>query len=168
MAAIELTVTILLSLHCVSGDPSPRPRVAAVPHQPLAVIVNKSNPTTNLSFDELRRIFLAEKAHWPNGRRITIVMRESGQLERNAVLRAIYRMTEEEFDRYFLQATFTGQALGAPKTVSTAASMRKFVFYVPGAIGYVRADELDDSIIPIRIDGLAPGDAGYRLKLQVR
>lgn len=167
MATSGIALTILLSLHWASLEPMAHfSDPGAV--QPLAIIVNKSNPTTDLSFDDLRRMFLAEQSNWPNGRRVTIVMRDRGQPERSAVLRTIYRMSEREFDRYFLQTTFTGQALGAPKTVSTAASMRKFVFYVPGAIGYVRASELDDSITAIRIDGLAPGDPGYRLKLHVR
>src|SRR5207253_8531806 len=40
--------------------------------QSLAIIVNQSNPVENLSFTELRRIFLGERSHWPNGRRITL------------------------------------------------------------------------------------------------
>ena len=40
-------------------------------HQP-------GNPVQNLDFAELRRIFLGERSHWPNGRRITLVTMEPG------------------------------------------------------------------------------------------
>src|ERR1700741_1583943 len=58
--------------------------------QSLAIIVNPSNPIENCSFEELRKIFLGEKSHWPNGRRITLVMLDPAQAERKVVLRDIY------------------------------------------------------------------------------
>jgi hypothetical protein len=42
--------------------------------------------------------------------------------------------------------------------------MIKTISNVPGAIGYVRVDEVDASVKVIRVDGLAPGDAGYKIK----
>jgi len=139
----------------------------AVPDdEALAIIVNKSNPIDNLSLTELRKIFLAEQTRWPNGHRMTVVMRQPGQDERATVLRLIYRMSERDFNRYFLRGTFTGETQAVPKTLATAASARKFVFNVPGAIGYVRAGELDDSVKILRVDGRAPQDGGYPLKMQ--
>src|SRR6266699_6561228 len=60
--------------------------------QNLAVVVNLSNPVQNLSMPELRRIFLGERSHWPNGSRITLVMMEPGQADRAVVLRDICQM----------------------------------------------------------------------------
>src|SRR2546429_5259029 len=45
----------------------------------LGIVVNRSNPVENLSFAELRKIFLGEQTHWSNGRRITVVMLEPGK-----------------------------------------------------------------------------------------
>jgi hypothetical protein len=70
--------------------------------QSLAVIVNQANPTENLSFAELRKIFLGERSHWPHGRRITVVMLEEGRPERGAVLREIYKMSEAGYRDHFL------------------------------------------------------------------
>jgi hypothetical protein len=43
--------------------------------------------------------------------------------------------------------------------------MIRTISNLQGAIGYVRADEVDASVKVLRVDGLAPGDSGYRLKL---
>lgn len=132
----------------------------------LVIIVNKSNPIDNLSFAELRKTFLAETRAWAHGRRITIVMREQGQTDRSVALRQIYRMSESDFNRHFLQAAFNGLVQGPPKALATAEGVRKFVFNVPGAIGYVRSSEVDASVKAIRIDGLNSGDPGYKLKIK--
>jgi ABC-type phosphate transport system substrate-binding protein len=132
----------------------------------LAIIVNKSNPITNVSLTELRKIFMAQQTRWPSGNRVTVVMREPGQDERATALRLIYRMSERDFNRYFLRGTFTGETQSVPKTLATGSSVDKFVFNVPGAIGYVRASEVDDSVKVVRVDGHAPRDVGYPLKPQ--
>ncbi len=134
----------------------------------LAIIVNKSSPVNDISLVNLRKLFLAEQKYWPNGRRVTVVMREPGQAERAAVLQQLYRMSNRDYERYFLRAEFTGEASGAPKSLSSAAGVRKFVYNVPGAIGYVRADEVDGSVKVVRVDGRAPGEPGYRLTLTGR
>ena len=70
-----------------------------------------------------------------------------------------------EFARHFIQLSYAGRSQSAPKELSSAANVRKFNFNVPGAIGYVRASEVDDTVKVVRIDGNLPGDAAYRLKL---
>lgn len=128
----------------------------------LAVIVNLANPTDNLPSKELRAVFLGERSHWPNGRRITLVMIEPGP-EREAVLREIYRMNESDFRRHFVQGLLTGEVLVSPKNLATGVGVRKFVFNVPGAIGYVRPEDADESVKVLRIDGRLPGDDEYPL-----
>jgi hypothetical protein len=129
--------------------------------QSLAIIINRSNPIENLSSAELRRIFLGERGHWPNGRRITIVMMEPGQPERATVLHDICQMNENEFSNHFLHGLFTGEVLVSPKTLATPVGLRKFVFNVPGAIGYLRTSDVDSSVRIVRIDERYPDDRGY-------
>jgi len=42
--------------------------------------------------------------------------------------------------------------------------MLRFIFNTPGAIGYVRADEVDDTVKVLRIDDRLPGEAKYPLR----
>jgi len=134
----------------------------------IAIVVNQENTIENLSMKDLRSIFLGERSHWPNGRRITLVMMEPGQLERKAILRDIYRMNETDFSRHFLQGLFTGEVFVSPKTLASPVGVRKFIFNVPGAIGYVRASDVDPTIKVVRIDGRSPEDKDYELRLQPR
>lgn len=136
--------------------------------EPLAVVVNRSNPIDELSSSELKRIFLGARTYWPNGRRITIVMREPGEPERNLVLHDICGMTEEQFKNHFLHGLYTGEILVSPKILVSPVGMRKFVFNVPGAIGYLRAGDIDNSVKVVRIDELLPADKGYKLKVPMQ
>ena len=136
--------------------------------QALAIIVNQSNPVENFSYEELRKIFLGERSHWPNGRRITLVMLDASRPERKVVLRDIYGMSEKDFNNHFIQGVFTGAVFLSPKTLASAADVRNFVFNVPGAIGYVRASDVDSSVKVLRVDGRLPEDREYRFRMTAR
>jgi len=140
-------------------------RVRGTTGQSLAIVVNRSNPTENLSFGELRKIFLGERSHWPHGRRIAVAMMEQGQPEREAVLREVYRMSEDSYRDHFLKGRFTGDVFFSPKTLASPTVVRKFVFNAPGAIGYLRADDVDTSVKVLRIDGHLPDEKEYRLQI---
>jgi ABC-type phosphate transport system substrate-binding protein len=133
---------------------------------PLVIVVNRLNPVSDLTQTELRKIFLGSRSHWPNGRRITLVMRDPYEPERKTILREVCGMNEDQFKNHFLHGLFTGEILVSPKILSTPAGVRKFIFNVPGAIGYLRISDLDDSIKVVRIDELLPDDKGYKLHVQ--
>ena len=167
-----ISSVLLIAAVAAAGDSSVRSTEQAVlgssPQESLAIVVNKSNPVTGLSFVELRRIFLGEQTHWPGGHRITLVMREEGQTERAAVLRLIYRMSEADLSRYLLQASFRGDLRLEPKVLNSALGVKRFVYNVPSAIGYVRSNEADETVNTVRIDGKLPGEDGYRLLVHRR
>jgi ABC-type phosphate transport system substrate-binding protein len=164
-------ILLFVIIALASGSVDSNMTVAAAPapgggaEQALAIIVNQSNPVENFSFDDLRKIFLGERSHWPNGRRITLVMLDPAQPERKAVLRDIYGMNEKDFNNHFIQGVFTGAVFVSPKTLANPADVRKFVFNVPGAIGYVRASDVDSSVKVLRVDGRLPEDKDYRFRL---
>jgi ABC-type phosphate transport system substrate-binding protein len=132
----------------------------------LAIIVHKSNPIENLSLTELREYFLAERSHWSTRQKIRVAMREPGSPEREAVLRLVCGMKrDQDFTTYFMRAKFSEQVVDEPRNLDSTPNMIRFVANVAGAIGYVRADEVDPSVRVIKVDNLSPGDAGYKLTL---
>jgi ABC-type phosphate transport system substrate-binding protein len=134
--------------------------------EPLVIVVNRSNPVDDLSLAELRRIFLGNRSHWANGRRITLVMREPGEPERDTILREVCGMNEDQLKNHFLHGLFTGEILVSPKILSSPTGVRKFIFNVPGAIGYLRSADVDPTVKVVRIDELLPEDKAYKLRIQ--
>ena len=147
------------------AGPSPPPETGSGT-EPLVIVVNRSNPVDNVSWSELRKIFLGNRSHWTNGRRITLVMREPGEPERNTVLREVCGMNEDQLKNHFLHGLYTGEILVSPKILASAVGVRKFVFNVPGAIGYLRMGDVDATVKVLRIDELLPEDKGYKLHIQ--
>jgi len=134
-----------------------------MPGEPLAIVVNRSNTVEDISSRELRSIFLGERSHWPNGRRITLVMRDPGEPERKTILRDVCGMTEDQLKTHVLRGLFTGEILVSPKILSTPSGVRRFIFNVPGAIGYLRISDVDASVKVVTIDKLLPSDKDYKL-----
>lgn len=158
----------LLSAVLAAGAPpsgASAGRVQPKGGEPLAIVVHRSNPVDDLSLRELRRIFMLDTQTWPHGRKITVVLREPGQPERREAIELVCGISEADYDRHVLLQTFRGQVGGGPRSIHSASAMLRFVFNAPGAIGYVRAREVDDSTKVLRIGGLLPQDAGYPLRV---
>ena len=113
---------------------------------PVAVIVNPSNTVSNASIADLNRIFLGEKSRWPNGKHIFLIMAPPGSAERAAILKSVYKMSESEYAKYFLQASFTGAISAPPKDAASAAEIKQLVASNPGAIGYLKEQDADDTV----------------------
>jgi ABC-type phosphate transport system substrate-binding protein len=138
--------------------------VAQVPVPPaLAVIVHRSNPIEGMTFRDLRRIFMLETQTWPHGRKITVVLRDKGQPERDDAIRIICGLSEDDYEKHILLRTFQGRVNIGPRSIQSASAMVRFVYSAPGAIGYVAADEVEASVKLLRIDDSVPGDPRYPL-----
>jgi phosphate transport system substrate-binding protein len=130
----------------------------------LAVVVNKSNSTSSLTKSQLRKLVLGEQASWPGGQKVIVVLANPGAPERDGVLRAVCRMSEEEYNEHVMHANFNGDAGARPLIASSPAAVRQLVASTPGAIGFLRMPDLNDSIKVASVDGANPGTADYRIK----
>jgi ABC-type phosphate transport system substrate-binding protein len=120
------------------------PRVRAAGE--VDVVVNKSNTIADLSLADAKKIFLCDKTTWPSGKRISVVMLAAGQPERAAVLGAIFKMNEGDYTKYMMQASFTGKIAAPPKELGSAAQVKQYVAENPGAIGYMKHEDVDDTV----------------------
>jgi phosphate transport system substrate-binding protein len=130
----------------------------------LAVVVNKSNPVDSLSSAQLKKIVLGQQASWSTGKKVSVVLRSPGQPDRESVLRNICGMSENDYNQFTMHADLNGETLGEPKIQSSAAAVRQAVSANPGAIGFVRVSDVNDSVKAVPVDGVAAGQPGYRLK----
>jgi ABC-type phosphate transport system substrate-binding protein len=132
----------------------------------LAIVVNPACPLTDISIPELAKIFKAQRIENPDGVKYVLVSRESGSPERAAALTSIYQMTDQQYEKYFLAETFAGTIQSAPKVMVTGASICQLVASEPGAIGYLRANEVDRTVKVLKVEGKAPGDPDYPIKIR--
>jgi len=111
----------------------------------LAVIVNKGNPVSSLSQNELRPIFQTTKKSWGSGEdAVPINLPEDNPL-RNDFDQAVLGLDPERVARYWTDRKVRGGAR-PPVRVPTTAAVLKAVAAKAGAIGYIRLSEVNGSV----------------------
>jgi ABC-type phosphate transport system substrate-binding protein len=130
----------------------------------MAVIVHPSTPVENLSFADMRRIFLGEKQYWNTDMPVVLIVRAPVARERQVVLNRIYRMTESQFKQYWIARIFRAEATSTPKVVYSNQTINELVAAIPGAISLVREDDIGPGVKVVKIDGALPGEAAYPLR----
>lgn len=113
----------------------------------IAVVVDKNNKVTNLTKDQLVKIYTGEITNWKDvggaNQKIVVIGREASSGTRGA-FEEILDIAEK--CKYAQELNETGAVMA-----SVAAT--------PGAIGYVSLDNVDDSVIALQLDGVAPSEA---------
>ncbi len=138
--------------------------LTAAAEDDLAVVVNKSNPVENLTKAQLRKIVLGEQAAWSAGKKVIVVLRAPGQPDRVGILKTVCGMGEDDFSQHQMQASFNGDASNPPKVVATDEAVRNMVAAQPGAIGFLRVADINDSVRAVTVDGVTAGQDGYKVK----
>src|SRR2546428_6954428 len=62
----------------------------------VAIIVHRDNTTSELSLEEVSKIFAQERQYWEIGKKIYLVLQEAGSPEKQVVLRKIYRKANDD------------------------------------------------------------------------
>jgi hypothetical protein len=130
-------------------------------HAQVAVVVNRANPVTALTLEQLRRLFLGSSTTFPGGHGVTLV--ESPAV-RAGFYRALLGLTEEQVKRHWLSIVFGGEGGNPPKEIAETQDLRRFVGENPGAIAFLLLSEVDNSVKIVAINGAKPGDASYPLR----
>ncbi len=130
----------------------------------IAIVVRADLLTDNLSFSELRKLMLGNRQFWTSNLRVTLLMRAPGARERQAILKAIYQMSETQFQQYWIGKVFREEATGGPRIVYSNEMAAELVTAIPGAVAFVEASQVPKGLKILKIDGLLPGDKGYALR----
>lgn len=130
----------------------------------VAIVVHPGTDVADLSMNELRKIFLAERQFWDDRSRITLLVRAPVSFERAFVLDRIYHMSEAQFRQYWIAKMFRAEIPSGPKIVFSNDMARELVTAIPGSITFMRASDVDESVQLVRVNGLLPNDEGYPLQ----
>lgn len=112
----------------------------------IAVITDKNNTVTDVSSENLSKIYTGELTNWSElggeDMPIVVIGREAGSGTRDAFEELL---EIKDSCKYAQELDSTGAVLA--KVAST-----------PGAIGYVSLDVVDSSVIGLKIDGVEPNE----------
>lgn len=131
---------------------------------PIAIVVHKETPVSDLTLNELRNIFLANQQFWSDRSRIILLVRAPQSDERDFILNRIYQMDEAQFRQYWIAKMFRAEVSRGPKIVFSTDMMLELVVAIPGSISFTKADQVTGDVRLVRIDGKLPSDDGYPLK----
>jgi len=137
----------------------------APPGDAYAVIVHPLVPTSGVTLPQLRALFLGTRHTWDDGARVVLIVQASGTRTHAMMLRALYRMDEGAFKRYWIARSLreADSAEAGPTLVASDAMARRLTASIPGAVAVVPAAEVDRGVRVLRVDGRLPGADGYPL-----
>lgn len=113
----------------------------------IAVIVNKNNTVTDVSFDDLAKIYKGEITNWNElggkDEAIVVIGREAGSGTRDAFEELV---KVKDSCKYAQELDTTGGVLAK-------------VASIEGAIGYISLDVVDSTVIGLKLNGVEPTEA---------
>lgn len=124
----------------------------------LALVADTGNATANLTSADLVKIFNAHTRTWPDGRPITIVLRDPSSADMQLVLRKLFNMTPDQAQA-FIQAH-----KGAIVVADSDDAVIHFVSSTRGAVGVIDLYSLTKDVNVLKIDGKLPVEQGYLLR----
>ena len=123
----------------------------------MAVIVDKGNGAGNLASADLAKILQNNSKNWPDGKKVTIVLRDLSSAETESALQKLFKLSTDDLKMFF--ATHKNSIV----TVHSDAELLKIVESTPGALGLVDVYSITSRVNVVKIDGKLPLEQGYLL-----
>jgi len=129
----------------------------------VALIANKGGAVTSVTMPDLVKLCKAQTPHWPDGKAVTLVVRDPGSSDMKMVLEKVYGMTAQAVNE--LIATANHGRAGHPAIVvaSSDDDLVHKVASVPGAVGLVDVYAINSSVDVMKVGGKLPFEPGYPL-----
>ena len=129
-----------------------------------AVVVAEDVPLTDITMEELRRVFLMKRAFWKPGKPIRLVLPASGLPGRKFLFDIVCQKSEGEMRRLVLESMYKGESDQPPKVASSDEEALRLVSAIENAVALVSSGTpRGPGLKVLRVDGKLPSDAGYSL-----
>ena len=124
----------------------------------LAIVTDTANSTTNVSVVDLIKLLNLKTHNWPDGKPVTIIMRDPAASDMQLLLHRVLNMTVEQ------ARAFAQSHNGAIMLAGSDDAVLRYVSRNPGAIGIVDLYSLTKNVNVLKIDGKLPVEQGYLLR----
>ena len=129
----------------------------------IALIANKGGSVSVLTMPELVKLCKAQTSRWPDGKSVTLIVRDPASPEMKMVLEKVYSTTPEAVNELIAAANHGRMNHPAILVVSSDEELVKKVAGTPGAVGLVDVYAINSSVDVIKIAGKLPFEPGYPL-----
>jgi len=129
----------------------------------VALIANKGGSVSAITIQELVKLCKAQTNRWPDGKSVTLVMRDPGSPEMKMVLEKIYSMTPDAVNELIATANHGRMNHPAILVVNSDDEIVKKVAGTPGAVGLVDVYAINSSVDVMKVAGKLPFEPGYPL-----
>lgn len=129
-----------------------------------AVVVAEDVPLTDITMEELRRVFLMKRAFWKPGRPIRLVLPASGLAGRKFLFAYVCQKTEGEMRRLVMESMYKGESDQPPKVAGSDEEALRLVSAIENSVALVSTGTPHGpGLKALRVDGKLPSDQGYPL-----
>ena len=135
----------LIALAMAAGALAWEGRSSAEPQPEVVVVVNKANPATSLTREELRPIFQTTKSEWPDGVKAEPVNLSDDDPTRHAFDLAVLGLDPDRIARYWVDRKIRGGER-PPRKVSSASAAVRSVAAEKGGVAYVLRADVNASV----------------------
>jgi ABC-type phosphate transport system substrate-binding protein len=133
--------------------------------QQVCIIVNKNNPVSSLSLNDLRRIYLSMRSNWNYGKKIITTIPPIGTQERNLFIVCVIGFKPEDFITYFDKEKMKGNIVTKPISLNSDLAIQRFIQKNPDAIGIINTSSYDSTSVKVlKINGFLPNEEKYPIR----
>jgi hypothetical protein len=129
----------------------------------VALIANKGGSVSSITVPDLVKLCKAQTNRWPDGKSVTLVMRDPSSPEMKMVLEKVYSMTPDAVNELIATANHGRMNHPAILVVSSDDEIVKKVAGTPGAVGLVDVYAINSSVDVMKVAGKLPFEPGYPL-----
>lgn len=139
-AGIATLVTLMMTWISVTS-------IAQAGSSDYVIVTNKQMTGSSINTKALKGIYLREVKHWGNGGEPVIVvdMVSSSDFYEN-----LFGKTYVQMQAYWLKQRIK-YSVDLPVTKQTSAEVKQYIASNKGAIGFIKASELDDSVKVLKL-----------------
>ena len=129
----------------------------------LALVSNKANSVSVVTFPDLVKICKGQTNHWPDGKSVTFIMRSPAAPEMKILLEKVYEVQGPQVKEIIASANHGRMGHPAVMIVDSDEDLVNKVASIPGAIGVVDVYAINSSVAVVKVAGKLPLEPGYLL-----
>jgi len=129
----------------------------------VALISNKNNSVPTMALADVVKVCKGQLSRWPDGKPVTIIMRQPGSAELRIVEEKIYALSSQDVRDVI---TFANHSRSDRPAIILGASDEEVIRKVesmPGAVGLVDVYSITGAVKVVKIGGKLPLESGYPL-----